>query len=70
MGSFAKVVDVGLGYLGLLLIGAISWTADRWPSAGRPQPGVPTRVVSHSQGATGRAMRPGISPATTPRSGG
>ena len=69
MGTFERIVDTGLGYLGLFLIGAVSWTADRLPLAGRPEPGVPTRMVSHPRVTPGRGIRP-VSQATTPRAGG
>jgi hypothetical protein len=47
MRTMATVGDRLMGYLGLFLIGAISWVADRTgPSRlpARPAPGVPSRI--------------------------
>ena len=44
MKALNRIADRTLGHLGLFLIGAISWTADRL-GASALQPGNPTRVV-------------------------
>jgi hypothetical protein len=68
MGCLDQITDRSLGYLGLFLIGAISWAADRLGSANLPVPGVPTRVV-HRSPAPARAARPDPSVPTTLRAG-
>jgi hypothetical protein len=69
MGPLDRIADRSLGYLGLFLIGAISWAADRLGSQNRPVPGVPTRVVRRTPGLA-RPARPGSSVPTTLRTGG
>ena len=53
MGTVEKAVDRCMGYLGLFLIGAISWVADRM--APDPKPAPRTRARRASQHNTGRA---------------
>jgi hypothetical protein len=62
----SRITDRTLGYLGLFLIGAISWTADRLGTSGR-QPGVPTRVVPLRSARPNTAGRTGVTGPTTPR---
>ena len=70
MGTVERIADRGLGYLGLFLIGAMSWVADHLAPAPRPAPRAPARTVA-LQGATrGRADRPGVALATTQHTGG
>jgi hypothetical protein len=52
MGTSVKRVDRVLGYLGLLLIGALGWVADRLPAGpAAPQAATHSRPVH----ASGRA---------------
>ena len=66
MKALNKITDRTLGYLGLFLIGAISWTADRLGASGL-QPGNPTRVVPLLSARRNTAGRAGVTRATTPR---
>jgi hypothetical protein len=49
MRKLERVADRCLGYLGLLLIGAISWVAERMGPAPQPAPGARARRVSPHQ---------------------
>jgi hypothetical protein len=69
MGPLDRITDRCLGYLGLFLIGAISWAADRLGPANR-LPGVPTRVVHRTLAPARAAARPGSSIPRTLRAGG
>ena len=53
MGILDRVVERGMGYLGLFLIGVISWVADR--TGPTPQPAPRARARRVSQHSTGRA---------------
>jgi hypothetical protein len=66
MKALSRITDRTLGYLGLFLIGAISWTADRLSPSGA-EPGIPTRVVPLRSARPAGAGRTGVTPATTPR---
>jgi hypothetical protein len=66
MKTLSSITDRALGYLGLFLIGAISWTADRLGASGL-QPGVPTRVVPLRSARPNTAGRAGVTRAATPR---
>ena len=66
MKALSRITDRALGHLGLFLIGAISWAADRL-STSRPEPGIPTRVVSLRTARPTGAERTGVTAATTPR---
>ena len=44
MKTLSRITDCALGHLGLFLIGAISWTADRLSTSG-PEAKIPTRMV-------------------------
>jgi hypothetical protein len=47
MERLERVADRFLGYLGLFLIGAISWVAERMGPAPQPAPGRARRVSPH-----------------------
>jgi hypothetical protein len=49
MERLERVADRCLGYLGLFLIGAISWVAERMGPAPQPAPGARARRVSPHQ---------------------
>jgi hypothetical protein len=66
MKAISRITDRALGHLGLFLIGAVSWTADRLSASG-PEPGIPTRVVSLRSARPSDAGRTGVTAATTPR---
>jgi hypothetical protein len=66
MNPLSRITDRALGHLGLFLIGAISWTADRLGASGL-QPGIPTRVVLLRSARRNTAGRTGVTRATTPR---
>ena len=66
MKALNRIADRTLGHLGLFLIGAISWTADRL-GASALQPGNPTRVVPLRSARRNTAGRAGVTRATTPR---
>ena len=53
MRAVEVLVDRSMGYLGLFLIGAISWVADRMGPAPQPAPRVRARRVPHH--SAGRA---------------
>jgi hypothetical protein len=61
-----RITDRALGYLGLLLIGAISWTADRL-SAGAVEPRVPAGQAVRRPASRAGAGRPRMTPVATPR---
>jgi hypothetical protein len=46
MERLERIADGCLGYLGLFLIGAISWVAERMGPVPRPAPGARARRVS------------------------
>ena len=50
MGTRAQRVDRVLGYLGLLLIGALGWAADRLQVALPAQPRTPHTPPVHASG--------------------
>jgi hypothetical protein len=62
MGPLDRIADRSLGYLGLFLIGAISWMADRMGPVTRPEPGVPTRMVRRTPAPAGRLVPAPLSP--------
>lgn len=66
MGAFDGIAGRCLGYLGLFLIGAISWAGDHLG----PAPGVPIRMVSRRRARPDTALRPGASVAGTQRTKG
>ena len=66
METFDGIAGRCLGYLGLFLIGAISWAADHLG----PAPGVPVRMVSRRSARPYRALRPGAALARTQRTNG
>ena len=66
MKALSRIPDRALGYLGLLLIGAISWAADRL-SPSKREPGIPTRAVSLGSARPSKAGRTGVTAVTTPR---
>jgi hypothetical protein len=66
MKTLSRITDRALGHLGLFLIGAISWTADRLSTSG-PEPGFRTRVVPLRSARPSGAGRTGVTAATTPR---
>jgi hypothetical protein len=47
MGTVGRIADRTLGYLGLFLIGAVSWVAEHAGAAGRPTPAVGARPTLH-----------------------
>jgi hypothetical protein len=47
MGTIERVADRCMGYLGLFLIGAIGWMADRMGPVPQPAPRARARRVSH-----------------------
>jgi hypothetical protein len=61
-----RITDRALGYLGLLLIGAISWTADQL-SAGAVEPGVPAGQVVRRPAPRAGAGRTRVTAVATPR---
>jgi hypothetical protein len=66
MKALSRITDRALGHLGLFLIGAISWAADRLSTSGS-EPGIPTRVVPIRGARPSGAGRTGVTAATTPR---
>ena len=66
MKALSRITDRALGHLGLFLIGAISWTADRLSTSGSGS-GIPTRVVPLRSARPSGAGRTGVTAATTPR---
>ena len=66
MKALSRITDRALGHLGLFLIGAISWTADRLTTSGS-ESGIPTRVVPIRGARPSGAGRTGVTAATTPR---
>jgi hypothetical protein len=64
MKTLSRITDRALGHLGLFLIGAISWTADRL-STNALQPGSPARVVPLRSPRPSTAGRTGVPRATT-----
>jgi hypothetical protein len=66
MKPLSRITDRALGYLGLFLIGSISWTANRLGTSAL-QPGNPTRVVPLRSARHNTAGRTGVTRATTPR---
>jgi hypothetical protein len=66
MKAIGRITDRALGHLGLFLIGAISWTADRLNASG-PEPGVPTRVVPLRNARPQATGQTRATAATTPR---
>jgi hypothetical protein len=66
MKTLSRITDRALGHLGLFLIGAISWTADRLGTSA-PEPGIPFRVVPLRSARPKAAGRTGGTSATTPR---
>ena len=69
MRPLSTIADRAMGYLGLFLIGAISWAADRRGSTG-PEPGIPTRMVPRRGVVPKGAAHPGVPFTTTPRAAG
>jgi hypothetical protein len=66
MKALSKITDRALGHLGLFLIGAISWTADRLSMSGSESE-IPTPVVPLRNARPCGAGRTGVTAATTPR---
>jgi hypothetical protein len=66
MKALSRITDCALGHLGLFLIGAISWTADRLSKSG-PEAKIPTRVVPLRSARPSGAGRTAVTAATTPR---
>jgi hypothetical protein len=54
-----RIADRALGSLGLFIIGAISWAADRLTAAGRPAPETPARGANGRSGSRRRPLQPG-----------
>jgi hypothetical protein len=53
MDSVDRIADRTLGYLGLFLIGAISWVADHVGTASHPVPIAGARVAPRSKAPAG-----------------
>jgi hypothetical protein len=70
MATVERIADRGLGYLGLFLIGAMSWVADHLCSAHGPVPRVPSPMVALQSNTRDRAGRPGVRLAATHHTGG
>jgi hypothetical protein len=66
MKALSRITDRALGHLGLFLIGAISWTADRLSTSGSESE-IPTRVVPLRSARHCGTGRTGVTAATTPR---
>jgi len=67
MGTVNRIADRTLGYLGLFLIGAVSWVADHtWVA--RPMPAVGARPASRPDAPAG--VPPQRSLASARRTGG
>jgi hypothetical protein len=64
MRNVEQVVDRFMGYLGLFLIGALSWAADRLGPAGQAAPETGAQNAPRRKAAPDRAVRPGIPLAT------
>lgn len=55
METIERVADRCMGYLGLFLIGALSWVADRMGPAPQPAPRARARRISHSHARRAQA---------------
>jgi hypothetical protein len=66
MKALSRITNCALGHLGLFLIGAISWTADRLSTSG-PEAKIPARVVPIRSARSSGTGRTTVTAATTPR---
>jgi hypothetical protein len=66
MKALVRITDRALGHLGLFLIGALSWAAERLGPR-RPEPEAPRRVVRLPGARPSGAGRAGVTRVTTPR---
>lgn len=70
MATAATIADRTLGYVGLFLIGSISWAVDHPDATQRPAQTVRARVVSRPRVAPDQALRPGVSVPVIQRTNG